>query len=85
MIRVDSLKEIAQNVDDGDQTLTHFGFEITELIELAHLVGPKGLDRIVPIGEALAFESIWDGFDLIEDCLRRVTVRTTPPASATKG
>ena len=33
------------------------------------------LDRVVPIGEALAFDVVWDGFHLIDDVLRRVRVR----------
>jgi hypothetical protein len=76
MIRLDSLEELTCHLDDGDQTLTHFGFEPGELTHLAYQGGSLGLDRIVPIGEALAFEPIWDGYDLIEDCLRRVTLRT---------
>jgi hypothetical protein len=30
---------------------------------------------VVPIGEALAFDVVWDGFHLIDDMLRRVRVR----------
>ena len=30
----------------------------------------------VPVGEALAFDTTWDGYDLIGDFLRRVTVRS---------
>ena len=37
--------------------------------------GARGLDRVVPIGEALAFDVVWDGFHLIDDVLRRVRVR----------
>ena len=37
--------------------------------------GARGLDRVVPIGEALAFDTVWDGFDLVDDMLRRVRVR----------
>jgi hypothetical protein len=32
---------------------------------------------VVPIGEALAFDTIWDGFDLLDDMVRRVRVRRT--------
>jgi hypothetical protein len=30
---------------------------------------------LVPVGEALAFDTTWDGYDLIGDFLRRVVVR----------
>jgi len=58
-----------------DQTVTHFGFSRAELRELAQKAGARGVDRLVPIGEALAFDTTWDGYDLIGDFLRHVTVR----------
>jgi len=74
-LRVDHLVNVAELGEERDQTMTHFGFSRTELHELAQRAGARGLDRFVPIGEALSFEAIWDGYDLIGDFLRRVTVR----------
>jgi hypothetical protein len=62
-------------VDEGDQTLTHWGLEEAALREFALAAGSRGLDRVVPIGEALAFDVVWDGFHLMDDMLRRVRVR----------
>jgi hypothetical protein len=70
------LEELAGFVDEGDQTLTHWGLDAAALRDLAAAVGARGLDRLVPIGEALAFDVVWDGFDLIDDLLRRVRVRS---------
>jgi hypothetical protein len=62
-------------IDEGDQTLTHRGIDGDTLREVATEAGARGLDRLVPIGEALAFDVVWDGFHLVDDMLRRVRVR----------
>ncbi len=67
-----ALKEI---IERRDQTLTHFGFEPTELLDLVRQLNGKGIDRIVPIGEALNFHRYWDGHDLLQEMTRRVHVR----------
>lgn len=74
-IRLDALADLAGAAEPGDQTVAHFGFALAELRALARKLGARGVDRLVPIGEALAFEPTWDGYDLIGDFLRRVTVR----------
>lgn len=74
--RVSGLDEIEAFASDEDQTVTHFGFDRATLERLAARLGARGVDRIVPIGEALSFQAVWDGFDLIEDLTRRVTVQT---------
>ncbi len=72
---VAQLSEVLSFVDEGDQTLTHWGIEADSLRDFAAAAGARGLDRLVPIGEALAFDVVWDGFHLIDDLLRRVRVR----------
>jgi hypothetical protein len=74
-VRVSDLSQVAKYGEPGDQTVTHFGFSRDELHELAAQAGARGVDRFVPIGEALAFDTTWDGYDLIGDFLRRVIVR----------
>jgi len=74
-LQVDELSKVAAIGEERDQTITHFGFSLAELRELAQKMGARGVDRLVPVGEALAFEANWDGYDLIGDFLRRVTVR----------
>jgi Acyl-CoA reductase (LuxC) len=78
-VRVEHLLQVAELSDQGDQTVTHFGFSRPELHDLAQKVGAKGVDRVVPVGEALAFDTTWDGYDLIGDFLRRVTVTVRAP------
>jgi hypothetical protein len=70
------LSDVLAFVDEGDQTLAHWGVDGDALRDFAVDAGARGLDRVVPIGEALAFDVVWDGFHLIDDMLRRVRVRS---------
>jgi hypothetical protein len=54
------------------QTLSHWGFADEELLDLNKLSNCEGLDRIVPMGEALNFHYIWDGYNLFEELSRKV-------------
>jgi hypothetical protein len=74
-VPVGGLIELLAFVDEGDQTMAYWGLDREVLREFAAAAGARGLDRLVPIGEALAFDVVWDGFDLIDDMLRRVRVR----------
>jgi hypothetical protein len=74
-IRVDQLDEIAGVISRKDQTLTQFGFSAEELANLVNHLGGRGIDRIVPFGQALAFSRVWDGMDLAEEFTRIVTIQ----------
>jgi hypothetical protein len=75
-LAVGDLAEMLPFVDEGDQTLTHWGFTPEALRAFARDAGARGLDRLVPIGQALAFDVVWDGFHLVDDMLRRVRVQS---------
>jgi hypothetical protein len=64
-----------------DQTVTTFGFAQAELEDLARRINGRGVDRFVPVGRALAFDSTWDGVDLLTELSRRVVVEASGPAS----
>ncbi|MGH9695800.1 MAG: acyl-CoA reductase, partial [Bryobacteraceae bacterium] len=66
---------IAPYLKRQDQTLTYFGFERTELEHLARCLNGGGIDRIVPIGQALAFGRFWDGYDLLAEFTRSVVIQ----------
>jgi hypothetical protein len=59
-----------------DQTVTHFGFTAPELTDFARAVAGAGIDRLVPIGEALTFAAVWDGYDLLREFTRVTTLAT---------
>lgn len=72
---VAGLADLLPFINEADQTLVHWGLDESALRDFAAVAGARGLDRLVPIGEALAFDVVWDGFHLIDDVLRRVRVR----------
>ncbi|SDI73924.1 acyl-CoA reductase [Paraburkholderia phenazinium] len=72
--RLDSLDEIAPLLQRQDQTLAYFGFTADEMVSLAERLEGRGIDRFVPLGRALEFAAIWDGYDLLREFSRLVTV-----------
>lgn len=70
-----SLEDVAHIVNKRYQTLTYFGFSQEELMSFADKNTCHGLDRIVPFGQALSFETIWDGYDLINSLSRICRIR----------
>jgi hypothetical protein len=74
-LRINTLADIVPRVRRKDQTMTHFGFERGELEAFARAVSTKGICRIVPVGQALAFEPIWDGLDLLSSMTRLISLR----------
>ncbi|WP_216212946.1 acyl-CoA reductase [Amycolatopsis aidingensis] len=73
---VRTLAELAPIVLRKDQTVSQFGFGKAELAEFARQVAGRGVDRIVPFGSALTFSAIWDGYDLLAEFSRLVTLET---------
>ena len=72
---VPSLLGLVPFVRRKDQTLGQFGFDRDRLTELVLALNGRGIDRIVPIGEALSFDHVWDGYDLLAQFTRKITVR----------
>ena len=56
------------------QTLTYFGFTQDEMFAFAGRRADPGLTRIVPVGQALDFDFVWDGYDLPRELTRLVRV-----------
>jgi hypothetical protein len=73
---VASVDEVAASFTSLDQTLTHFGLSGPEFERLASLAASRGVARLVPVGGALDFDTIWDGYDLLSELTR--VVRTLP-------
>ena len=45
---------------------------------MVKLAGGRGIDRLVPVGQALSFHRFWDGYDLIRELVRHVFHRARP-------
>jgi Acyl-CoA reductase (LuxC) len=71
---VASLDELVPWVTRKDQTLTHFGLAHEQLLDLARQLAGRGLDRMVPVGQALQMSRWWDGYDLASEMIRRVHI-----------
>ena len=35
---------------------------------------PSAICRIVPIGQSLSFDAVWDGYDLLRDSVRLIRI-----------
>jgi hypothetical protein len=74
--QVGSLTDLVPVMTRQDQTFSHFGFAPEELRAFATALGGRGVDRIVPFGQALTFSSLWDGYDLPSEFTRLTTLQT---------
>ena len=72
--RFDSLKDLKPFLSKKDQTVSSFGFSADEWKSLLQALRPKGIHRVVPIGKALEFSAVWDGFDLLRSFCREVEI-----------
>lgn len=70
-----TLDELNAKLNRRIQTVTYAGIEPLHLRDWVRLQRPAGIDRIVPFGKALDFQSTWDGYDLPRMFLREVTVQ----------
>ncbi len=68
-----SLPDLGSKLTDKEQTLSVFGFEDQDYLDLIAALKPRALDRIVPVGKALAFDQIWDGQELVTSFTRLIT------------
>jgi hypothetical protein len=57
-----------------DQTAACFGLPADIARALARRLNGRGIDRWVPIGQALQFDRVWDGYDLLQEFTRRVVI-----------
>jgi len=73
--RVDMLSDLVPIVLRKDQTVGQFGFTKEELTQFVTELAGRGVDRVVPFGSALTFSAIWDGYDLLTEFSRLVTVQ----------
>jgi hypothetical protein len=76
-LSIDDLNQLLPFIQRRDQTITQYGFTEVQLREFVGSINGRGIDRIVPIGQALNFDVIWDGFDLFESFSKLVHLKTS--------
>lgn len=64
------LSDIVPVLDKRCQTISVLGIDKGEVKRLVFEYGVRGVDRIVPLGETMGLEFIWDGFKMIETMSR---------------
>lgn len=57
------------------QTLTYFGYDKKFLKKYFSKKNFNGIDRIVPFGQALNINLIWDGYDLTKILSREIEIK----------
>lgn len=76
--RLDTLSDLVPFVCRKDQSISVFGFAPDELRAFAQQLGGRGVNHIVPVGQALAFHRFWDGADLLQEMCQRVYLPVGP-------
>jgi hypothetical protein len=66
----DVLDEIVPIVNLKYQTLTYCGVDSAELKDIVVSNSLLGIDRIIPIGQAMDMSVIWDGYDIVKNLSR---------------
>ncbi len=73
--KINNLNQITKYINNYYQTLTYFGLDKKNLKKFILNKKPSGIDRIVPIGQALDMSFFWDGFDLNKILSRVVDIK----------
>lgn len=67
-----STEELLPILGKRCQTISVLGVEKQEILSLVIRNGVRGVDRIVPLGETMGLEFIWDGYKMIEAMTRLI-------------
>jgi hypothetical protein len=73
----EQLAQVIPLLSSRDQTITYFGYEREQWIGLLASLPPHAADRIVPVGQALDFGTVWDGVDLRRAFTREIQLHGT--------
>ncbi|MFN6262846.1 MAG: acyl-CoA reductase, partial [Chromatiaceae bacterium] len=59
-----SLNALTPMLNNCHQTLSHWGID-SKLLDRWYPTVLRGADRLVPLGQSLQFNEVWDGVDLV--------------------
>lgn len=74
-LQLSDLHQLNKMLTQAHQTLTFWGIDRSQLKNWLSTVH-TGLDRVLPVGQALSFSPDWDGVNLIEQFSRKVVWTT---------
>ena len=72
---IESINQLVNLHHPKIQTICYYGLSKMELEGLKQLANGEGIDRIVPLGQALNFNYIWDGYNLFDELSKKVFVK----------
>ena len=72
---VDTLEDVIPFINAKTQTITYSGLNNLEIKEFLNKIDVETVDRIVPIGKALDFDYIWDGYNIFMEMLSFKSVK----------
>ena len=70
-----NLNKAAKYINNKYQTLTYFGLDKSYLKKFILKNSLSGIDRVVPIGQALEMSLYWDGYDINKTLSRVVDIK----------
>ena len=71
-----SLDSISHIINSKYQTMTYFGLDRAQCMDFVIKNQLSGVDRIVPIGNALDIGLIWDGYDIVRSLSRIIDFKS---------
>jgi len=72
---IDNLAELKKTVNTKFQTLSYYGLSKSYLEIFFRNTNLEGIDRVVPIGQALDINLFWDGYDINKILTRIIDIR----------
>lgn len=72
--RIKDISEIKNTISQKFQTITYFGFKKEFMKNFIAKSGNEGIDRAVPIGQALNVGLVWDGYEIISALTRKIVI-----------
>lgn len=69
-----TLEDIAPVCNKKLQTVAVYGIDRTEIEDFVRKVRPRGVDRVVSFGKTMDFALVWDGYDLIDEMSREISI-----------
>jgi nicotinamidase-related amidase len=68
------LDALSTIVNERYQTLTNQGIETAVVRDWIIRHRLRGIDRVVPVGQALDMKVVWDGFDMVNSLSRVIDI-----------
>ena len=73
--KIDSVASVLDFTNHKTQTVTYYGIDPAEIKACVIESGCQGIDRIVPVGDALDIGFQWDGKDILTTLSRRIALK----------